>query len=132
MRIFAAGISTESNTFAPWPTGQRGFDEGGYWRGTASLSGDCEQNLVARLFRRMAGDAGHVLIEGLFAVAQPSGPTIQSVYERMLNDILADLREQDPFDVVLLICTAPWSRPTAMIARRTWLPTFVPLSALRR
>ncbi len=102
MRIFAAGMSTESNTFAPWPTGQRGFDEGGYWRGTASLSGDCEQNLVARLFRRMARDAGHVLIEGLFTVAQPSGPTIQSVYERMRNDILTDLRQQGPFDVVLL------------------------------
>ncbi len=70
MRIFAAGMSTDSNTFAPWPTGQRGFDEGGYWRGTASLSGDCEQNLVARLFRRMARDAGHVLIEGLFTVVR--------------------------------------------------------------
>ncbi len=102
MRIFAAGMSTESNTFAPWPTGQRGFEEGGYWRGTASLSGDCEQNLVARLFRRMAGAAGHELIEGLFTVAQPSGPTIQSVYERMRGDILADLRQQGPFEVVLL------------------------------
>ncbi len=55
MRIFAAGISTESNTFAPWPTGQRGFEEGGYWRGTASVSGECEQNLVARLFRGLKG-----------------------------------------------------------------------------
>ena len=102
MRIFTAGISTESNTFAPWPTGQRGFDEGGYWRGTASLSGQCEQNLVARLFRRMANEGGHVLVEGLFAVAQPSGPTIQSVYEGMRNEILTDLREKGPFDVVLL------------------------------
>lgn len=29
MRIFTAGISTETNTFAPWPTGLRGFQEGG-------------------------------------------------------------------------------------------------------
>ena len=66
------------------------------------MAGNCEQNLVARLFRRMASDAGHELIEGLFTVAQPSGPTIQLVYERIRNDILADLRQQGPFDVVLL------------------------------
>jgi microcystin degradation protein MlrC len=102
MRIFAAGISTESNTFAPWPTGQRGFEEGGYWRGTASASGDCEQNLVARLFRQLADADGHEFVEGLFAVAQPSGPTIPAYYQQMRTEILADIQQKGPFEVVLL------------------------------
>lgn len=103
MRIFTAGISTETNTFAPWPTGERGFAEGGLWNGNASVAGDAPENLVARLYSRCAGRDGHEFVEGLFARAQPSGPTVQAVYESMRDQILADVRRKGPFDIVLLL-----------------------------
>lgn len=103
MRIFTAGIVTETNTFAPWPTGERGFAQGGMWHGDASASGQTPQNLVARLWRDEAARDGHDFTESLFAVAEPSGPTVQSVYEAMRDEILADIRHKGPFDVVLLL-----------------------------
>jgi microcystin degradation protein MlrC len=103
VRIFTAGIVTETNTFAPWPTGERGFAEGGVWHGDASASGETPQNLVARLYRDLAAGDGHDFTESLFAVAQPSGPTVQRVYEAMRDEILADIRREGPFDVVLLL-----------------------------
>ncbi len=103
MRLFIAGLETETNTFAPWPTGARAFAEGGLWRGDASAGGDAPENLVARLWRDLAAHDGHELVESVFAVAQPSGPTVQVVYEGLRDEILADLRRQGPFDVVLML-----------------------------
>jgi len=102
VRIFTAGIVTETNTFAPWPTGERGFARGGMWHGDASAAGDTPQNLTARLWRDLAVRDGHDFTESLFAVAEPSGPTVQSLYEAMRDEILADLIAKGPFDVVLL------------------------------
>ena len=102
MRLFIAGLETETNTFAPWPTGARAFAEGGLWRGDASAGGDGPENLVARLWRDLAARDGHELIESVFAFAQPSGPTVQAVYEGLRDEILADLRRRGPFDVVLM------------------------------
>ncbi len=102
MRIFTAGLATETNTFAPWPTGERGFIEGGRWLGTASREGDCPENLVARLYRDLANRDGHTFVEGLFASAEPSGPTVQAVFERLRDQILDEIRAKAPFDVILL------------------------------
>ncbi|WP_428394285.1 M81 family metallopeptidase [Lichenicoccus sp.] len=102
MRIFTAGLATETNTFAPWPTGDRAFDEGGRWPGNASLAGDCPENLVARLYRTLAGRDGHDFVEGLFASAEPSGPTVQAVFESLRDQIVDEIRSAGPFDVILL------------------------------
>ncbi|GGO99770.1 M81 family metallopeptidase [Stakelama pacifica] len=102
MRIFTAGLSTETNTFAPWPTGEAAFHEGGFYPGNASASGDMRENLVARQYRDLAGRDGHAFVESLFATAEPSGPTVHAFYENMVETILADLVREGPFDVVLL------------------------------
>ncbi len=99
MRIFIASLFTETNTFAPWPTGMQAFTEAGLFRGNAS-EGSGPANLVARRWRQLADADGHVLVEGLFAAAQPSGPVVQSVYERLRDEILASMTGE--FDVVLL------------------------------
>lgn len=103
MRIFTAGISTETNTFAPWPTGLRGFEEGGLFRGNASTGGDGTDSVVARLYRELADSDGHELIEGLFTTAQPSGPTLQSIWESLRDEIVSAVKAQGPFDVILLL-----------------------------
>ena len=102
MRIFTAGIITETNTFAPWPTGLAGYEEGGLFRGDASAAGDDNANVAARLFRDLAHADGHDFVEGLFATAHPSGPTLRATYEMMRDEVLADAERQGPFDVVLL------------------------------
>ena len=48
MRIFAAGLNTETNTFVPQPTGMRGFEIGGLHRGDASAAGSEAASVVAR------------------------------------------------------------------------------------
>jgi len=103
MRIFVAGIITETNTFAPWPTGRRGFEEHGFFRGDAGTSASgAETALIARLWRELAARDGHEVVESILAFAQPSGPTIHAVYETYRNEILADFQSKGPFDIVLL------------------------------
>jgi microcystin degradation protein MlrC len=103
MRVFAAGLITETNTFAPWPTGMRGFSENGPYRGDATTRGkDSEMGVLACTWRDLAHAFGFEFVESLFAFAQPSGPTVQSVYEGFRDEILADLKSKGPFDIVLL------------------------------
>ncbi|HWA92189.1 MAG TPA: M81 family metallopeptidase [Rhizomicrobium sp.] len=103
MRVFAAGIVTETNTFAPWPTGLRGFSEGGPFHGDATTRGrDSEMGVLASGWRDLCREKGFEFVESLFAFAQPSGPTVQSVYEAFRDEILGDLKAKGPFDVVLL------------------------------
>lgn len=102
MRVFVAGLQMETNTFAPWPTGLRGFEEGGIRRGAAVLSGQGSDHKTAQLWRDLCVRDGHDFTAGLFAWAQPSGPIVQAVYEALRDEILAALRSEGPFDVVLL------------------------------
>lgn len=102
MRIFIGGIATETNTFAPFPTGMAGFAENGLSRETSREGGG---GLAAPLgvFRQRAEADGHDVIESLFAFAQPSGVTVRAVYEHLRDTILDDLRGAGPVDVILLM-----------------------------
>jgi microcystin degradation protein MlrC len=103
MRVFTAGVITETNTFAPWPTGERGFSEEGPFHGDASTRGkDSEMGVLAALWRDLSREHGFEYVESLFASAQPSGPAVQSVYQGFRDAILKDLKEKGPFDIVLL------------------------------
>jgi microcystin degradation protein MlrC len=99
MRIFAAGLQTETNTFAPWPTGLADFR---LRRDSSELENGDLNGAVARLFRDSARADGHEFIEGLFGFAEPSGPTVHGAFEVIRDEILHDLRRSGPFDAVLL------------------------------
>lgn len=102
MRLFTAGLITETNTFAPWPTGRRGFSENGPFRGDATTRGrDDAMGVLAGVWKELAQRDGHEFLEGFFAFAQPSGPTLQPLYEEYRGEILAELQAGKPFDVVL-------------------------------
>ena len=102
MKVFAAGLQMETNTFSPWPTGLRGFEEGSLRRGDDALAGDGSDHMTARLWRDLCAAGGHPFTPSLFAWAQPSGPIVQSVYEVLRDEILEDLKAKGPFDVALL------------------------------
>jgi len=103
MRIFTAGLITETNTFAPWPTGVRGFSEEGPFHGDVTIRGkDSEMGVLASGWRDLCVERGFEFVESFFACAQPSGRAVQSVYENYRDEILADLNAKGPFDIVLL------------------------------
>jgi microcystin degradation protein MlrC len=115
VRIFIAGLATETNTFATFPTGRRAFEESGISRDTSRTTDSVFSPSQAAI-RELAELAGDEIIESITAFAQPAGRTVQHVYERLRDEILADLRAahaQSPVDVVLL------SLHGAMVAEQT-------------
>ncbi len=102
MRVFSASLATETNTFAPSPTGLQGFKERGYY--PAGQHPDHVTLFSAPLWAaRLRGkDKGWTLFEGTVAGAQPSGTTTRHAYETLREEILTDLRNAMPVDMVLL------------------------------
>jgi microcystin degradation protein MlrC len=102
MRIFTAALATETNSFAPAPTGRGGYEEFGIFRGDASTRAPEGAGALIRCLRDAAEADGHEVVESLCAFAQPSGPTLRHVYEEFRDAILADLRAALPVQAVQL------------------------------
>jgi microcystin degradation protein MlrC len=102
MRVFSATLATETNTFAPMPTGLSSFKERGYYK--AGQHPDHMSFFAGPLWAaRLRGKAqGWILLEGVVAAAQPSGTTTRAAYEALRDELLADLKAALPVDMVLL------------------------------
>jgi microcystin degradation protein MlrC len=102
MKIFAAGIATETNTFSTIPTTledflvQRGKDASQGRITHASLD-------LSAIWGKLAQARGDSFVFSLNAFAQPAGITIKSAYEKLRDEMLNDLRATTPVDVVLLM-----------------------------
>lgn len=101
MRLFYGSLQTETNTFAPFPTGLASFSEGGIFRGNGSTGGS-PAGLTARAMRDRAEAEGHHFHQSLQAEAQPSGRVLRGVYESLRDELLADLAASGPHDAVFL------------------------------
>jgi microcystin degradation protein MlrC len=102
MRIFAASLATETNSFSPMPSSRETFEQTLYFapgehpdRGTL-----CTAPLYVA--RRRAKQEGFELIEGSCFWAEPSARVTQAGYESMRDEILDQLRAAMPVDGVLL------------------------------
>lgn len=102
MKVFAAGISTETNTFCPVPTGLRDFL---VQRGTDALQGIVAHPSLdlSATWGKFASERGYAFTFGLMAWAQPSGITVRGAYEQLRDEMLSDLRAAMHVDVVLLM-----------------------------
>lgn len=102
MRLFTAALATETNTFAPMPTGLDAFTAECFF--PAGTHPEQMTFFAAPLWaaRQRAREHGWTLIEGLVAAAQPSGTTTRHAYETLRDQLLADLRAALPVRVVLL------------------------------
>ena len=102
MRVFSGALTTETNTFAPTPTGLASYREYGYF--PAGRHPDHMLNYCGPLWAaRLRGERdGWDLVEGLVAGAQPSGITTRHAYETLRDELLRDLRAALPLDMVLL------------------------------
>jgi len=102
MRVFSAALATETNTFAPMPTGLSSFHERAYY--PAGEHPDAMQMHGGPLWaaREIGLARGWTLIEGLVAAAVPNGTVTRAAYEGLRDQLLADLRSALPVDMVLL------------------------------
>ncbi|OZI62378.1 M81 family metallopeptidase [Bordetella genomosp. 11] len=102
MRIFCAGLGTETNTFAPLPTSLESFRGREYFPAGTHPDTPTSQGAPLWVARRRCGPLGWTLKEGLVTSAQPGGITTRAAYETLRDEILADLRAALPVDIVLL------------------------------
>jgi microcystin degradation protein MlrC len=102
MRVFSAALATETNTFAPMPTGLSSFHERAYY--PAGRHPNAMQMHGGPLWaaREVGPARGWTLIEGLVAAAVPNGVVTRTAYESLRDQLLADLRAALPLDMVLL------------------------------
>ncbi len=102
MKLFIAGFDTETNTFAPIPTGIRGFAEGFMAHGDATRQEANYSSVQLHVWRRLAEARNWQVIESLCTYAEPGGTIVRGVYEGLRDEILDDLKKAGPVDVVLL------------------------------
>jgi microcystin degradation protein MlrC len=102
MKLFMAALDTETNTYAPLPTGARAFAEGFVAHGNATALPENYCSAQLYVWRRRAEALGWAVAESLCAYAEPGGITARAVYEGFRAEILADLRRAMPVNVVLL------------------------------
>jgi len=102
MKIFIAGLDTETNTFSPMQTGFQAFTENliAYGDATSKPLNCCSSQLS--VWRDAAEEKGWSVVESLCAVAEPGGRTTRAVYEHFRKTILDDLQAAMPVDAVML------------------------------
>ena len=103
MRIFAATLATETNTFSPLPTSIEGYREG-VWLRPGEHPNDAPRMCTATLFvaRQRAAKENFTLIEGSCFAASPAGTTNRADYETMRDEIMEQVKAALPLDGVLL------------------------------
>jgi len=102
VRIFAAGLGTETNTFAPFPTSRASFEAGEFFPPGTHPETPSFMGAPLWVARRRAKDSNWHVVEGLCATAEPAGVTIGAAYEGLRDEILAQLEAALPVDMVAL------------------------------
>ncbi len=102
MKLFLACLGTETNTFSPFVTGYRTFEETYVARGGNHGATPNMFALPLVRWRELAVAKNWEVVESLCAFATPAGLTLRHVYEDYRDEILADLQAAMPVDAVLL------------------------------
>ena len=102
MRIFFGALGTETNTFAPLPTGLASFHERDYFPAGSHPGKPTFLSAPLHVLRERCKAFNWQLIEGMIASAQPSGITTRQAYESLRDELLNDLRQAMPVDMVIL------------------------------
>lgn len=101
MNIFTACLATESNTFCPIPTGLDDFDLITRDQLPENLHRmDSLGPMTVWQKKTEAMKANNTF--GLMAFAQPGGMTTKTAYEYLRDELLAQLQQAGPVDIVLL------------------------------
>ena len=105
-RIAIGGFQHETNTFAPSRADYAQFEAGGGWPGAKygdPIFGAIEgANIPAQGAVQALRAAGHTLVGTAWAAASPSAQVTTDAFERILGEMLAQLKQQLPVDGVYL------------------------------
>ena len=102
MKVYAASIQTETNTFSPVPTSHQMFEETyKTFRGQDPVNPNFWGSPMVE-FQKFALAYNDTYVEGLCVAAEPAGIVPKQVYENYRDEILNDLQSQLPVDMVLL------------------------------
>lgn len=101
-KVFCGALGTETNTFSPLPTSMDSFVSSEYY--PAGQYPDRSGFYGAPLYvaRRRAQELGWDVQQGLITSAPPGGITTRSTYETLRDQLLADLQQAMPVDLVML------------------------------
>jgi microcystin degradation protein MlrC len=102
MRLFAASIGTETNTFAPIPTALESFHEAFYAPPGQHPPDPTLCSAPLWVARRRAKAEGWTLVEGTCTWAEPAGLVSRGAYEQMRDEVLGQLQAAMPVDGVVL------------------------------
>lgn len=102
MKIFAATLATETNTFTAVPTGKVDFELYGFYRGNGSIESAQGIGVFHAELIKLALRDGHSVVESIAGFAQPAGRTLRAVYEDYRAQLLEDLQAALPVDAVQL------------------------------
>lgn len=100
MKVLIACLATETNSFAPIPTGKLAFENVLLTREATKMTPILFTEPLVE-WRRLAEERGWEVFESISAAAQPAAPTVKSVYEELRDEILDDVRRFQP-DILLL------------------------------
>jgi microcystin degradation protein MlrC len=88
MRIVAAMMKHETNTFSPVPTPWSRFEDWGAHFGERALAAYADTAMPLGAYIRLAREIGAEIVTPVAAEAMPSGPVTADAYERMSAAIL--------------------------------------------
>jgi microcystin degradation protein MlrC len=101
MKVFWAGLATETNTFSPFPTTLADFE---VLRADANSADSPFAGWFegVNTIKAIAEARGYEFVFSLAAFAEPAGATLRAAYEQLRDEILADLTAALPVDIVML------------------------------
>ncbi|MHA1600547.1 MAG: M81 family metallopeptidase [Alphaproteobacteria bacterium] len=105
-RIAIGGFQHETNTFAPSSATFEDFATAGAWpgltRGAAMIEATDGLNIPIAGFIETARSDGHELLPLLWAQATPSGHVTEDTFNRIIGQIVSDLKDLRHVDAVYL------------------------------
>lgn len=102
MKIMIAMLATETNSFAPLPTGLSSFYETCYYDRDATRQSKAGFTIPLHLWRRHFEEQGFDVVESIATFAQPGGITTRATYEELRDRLLGDIERSLPLDGVVL------------------------------
>jgi microcystin degradation protein MlrC len=101
-RAFTAVLATETNTFSPIRIDINAFKASLLARPGEHPATPTLCSAVVTVGRKFANENGWLLFEGTSAWADPAGMVAKQTYENLRDEILEQIRDGGPFDVVVL------------------------------
>lgn len=101
-RAFTAVLATETNTFSPIRIDINAFRASLLARPGEHPATPTLCSAVVTVGRKFANEHGWTLVEGTAAWADPAGPVARRTFETLRDEILQQIRDGGPFDVIVL------------------------------